>query len=108
MIRRPPIYTRTDTLFPSTTLCRSSWAFGKAGYDQPRTPWTPALFPKKRTIWKEGKPVGRHSPPQTGDVFGIWFNKLGRVAHAGFVDQDRKSTRLTSSPSCPYRMPAAA
>src|SRR3546814_9931905 len=26
MIRRPPIFTRTDTLFPYTTLCRSGFA----------------------------------------------------------------------------------
>src|SRR3546814_16397222 len=26
MIRRPPRSTRTDTLFPCTTLCRSKWA----------------------------------------------------------------------------------
>src|SRR3546814_1065812 len=28
MIRRPPIYTRTDTLFPYTTLCRSITEIG--------------------------------------------------------------------------------
>src|SRR3546814_19671773 len=27
MIRRPPSSTRTDTLFPYTTLCRSAFAF---------------------------------------------------------------------------------
>src|SRR3546814_2340813 len=42
MIRRPPISTRTDTLFPYTTLFRS-----KAGAQEPRATrsrlWTPAF-----------------------------------------------------------------
>src|SRR3546814_2065222 len=33
MIRRPPRYTRTDTLFPSTTRCRSN--SGIRRYDRP-------------------------------------------------------------------------
>src|SRR3546814_16692054 len=31
MLRRPPRSSRTDTLFPYTTLFRSSWAGGSAG-----------------------------------------------------------------------------
>src|SRR3546814_14761727 len=31
MIRRPPISTRTDTLFPYTTLCRSLPAYASGG-----------------------------------------------------------------------------
>src|SRR3546814_17764324 len=31
MIRRPPRSTRTDTLFPYTTLFRSGWQAGEAG-----------------------------------------------------------------------------
>src|SRR3546814_4861277 len=35
MIRRPPRSTRTDTLFPYTTLFRSDGAVGPAGPDDP-------------------------------------------------------------------------
>ncbi len=82
-------YLRYTQLGEGYAWCASfvSWVFGKAGYDQPRTPWTPALFPAKRTIWKQGRSIGKHPPPQTGDVFGLWFNNLGRVAHAGMIDQ---------------------
>src|SRR3546814_913806 len=34
MIRRPPSSTRTDTLFPYTTLFRSLWSFGGAEVDE--------------------------------------------------------------------------
>src|SRR3546814_5362495 len=35
MIRRPPRSTRTDTLFPYTTLFRSAHRLGQAGEDRP-------------------------------------------------------------------------
>src|SRR3546814_15343527 len=40
MSRRPPRSTRTDTLFPYTTLFRSGFALGKRGLE----PSTPAKF----------------------------------------------------------------
>src|SRR3546814_6860318 len=41
MIRRPPRSTRTDTLFPYTTLCRSSWY--QAAKRELEGPWTAPL-----------------------------------------------------------------
>lgn len=32
-----------------------SWVFAEADFPQPRTPWSPALFPKERVIWERGK-----------------------------------------------------
>ncbi|SMC59209.1 C40 family peptidase [Pedobacter africanus] len=52
-----------------------SWCFGKAGYDRPRTAWSPAMFPASRIV-KEPKPA---------DVFGVWFPDLKRIAHVGLV-----------------------
>ena len=31
-----------------------SWCFKEAGYSSPRTAWSPALFPSKRIIWRNG------------------------------------------------------
>src|SRR3546814_17785449 len=51
MIRRPPISTRTDTLFPYTTLFRSVWlwlalALFVMGFAYgPLGGWLPSLFP---------------------------------------------------------------
>jgi hypothetical protein len=70
-----------------------SWVFSEAGFPQPRTPWSPALFPKDRLIWERGKVLKPNtlyrSPrwPATADVFGIYFANLKRVAHVGFVDE---------------------
>ncbi|MBO9675415.1 MAG: CHAP domain-containing protein [Sphingobacteriaceae bacterium] len=54
-----------------------SWVFGQAGYAEPRTAWSPALFPvTKRT--KQVNPAV---------VFGIYFSRLKRIAHCGFVER---------------------
>ncbi|SEN28436.1 CHAP domain-containing protein [bacterium A37T11] len=60
-----------------------SWVFSKAGMAEPRTAWSPTMFPDKRVIW--ARAVGGHTP-QTGDVFGIYFQELKRIGHCGFVD----------------------
>lgn len=63
-----------------------SWTFGQAGFKEPKTAWSPSLFPSKKLIWNRG-PVKDHQLPQAGDVFGIYFSNLKRIAHAGFVKE---------------------
>src|SRR3546814_17647629 len=113
MIRRPPISTRTDTLFPSTTLFRSRrlsgvWNARDHEYEPgvskvlhyttlQTQPWRP--FPK----------VLRYRDNPNGDV---WFEMERAADAAGFtlfteerpsrgyrhlLEIDRKSTRLNSS-----------
>nr|WP_226905010.1 peptidoglycan-binding protein [Pedobacter schmidteae] len=52
-----------------------SWCFAQAGYPQPRTAWSPALFPAARVV----------KAPEPAIVFGIYFPKLKRIAHVGLV-----------------------
>lgn len=53
-----------------------SWVYGKAGFSQPKTAWSPALFPvAKQTI-----------NPLPADVFGIYYFKLRRIAHCGLIE----------------------
>jgi hypothetical protein len=56
-----------------------SWVYGKAGLGQPRSAWSPALFP----LAKQTK------IPLPADVFGIYFTSLKRVAHCGLVEVTR-------------------
>jgi len=66
-----------------------SWCHGQAGYTEPRNAWAAALFPASRTIWHAEKPLPMNSIqtiPRPGDVFGIYYTNLRRIAHAGFVD----------------------
>lgn len=67
-----------------------SWVFAEAGFPQPRSPWSPSLFPKNRIIWEYQPPNPsrlKPDPPATADVFGIYFTNLKRIAHVGFVDE---------------------
>ncbi len=79
-------YLRYCGLGPGHAWCAAfvSWCFGKAGYTQPRNPWSPALFPANRTVWMKS---GNARAIKQGDVFGIYYPTLKRVAHVGFVDQ---------------------
>lgn len=91
------------------------WVYGQAGIANPRTGWSPALFPASKLIWsrKSGlsktaqaepsKPTtkyrhpdkDRETSPATGDVFGIYFPEKGRIAHVGFVDTRDESWLIT-------------
>src|SRR3546814_13924361 len=78
MIRRPPRSTRTDTLFPYTTLFRSGTCRhgGAAGRDHDRDRFRTRTRPATRS--RRGGSVGRLHP-------------------VGPARPDRKSTRLNSS-----------
>ena len=62
-----------------------SWVYFKAGYKQPRTAWSPALFPLARQTLN----------PKPADVLGIYSVKLKRIAHAGLVER-RKDNWIIS------------
>src|SRR3546814_18392804 len=82
MIRRPPRFTRTDTLFPYPTLFRSTQV-GDAtlGYDYPRN-----LAAMKRAHPQPTLPGAWHDSSANPQRSYTLLNK-----------EDRKSTRLNSS-----------
>src|SRR3546814_12214985 len=103
MIRRPPRSTRTDTLFPYTTLFRSALAPGAE--EVPRRPVQPA----DRWLTRCHREAGARHRQREG--IGAGGHALAAGAVAGFRQQrrradpeprlaaaaDRKSTRLNSS-----------
>ncbi|TDO20307.1 C40 family peptidase [Pedobacter duraquae] len=52
-----------------------SWVFKQSGYNQPKTAWSPDLFPARYCVKKV----------IPGLVFGIYFQELGRIAHCGLA-----------------------
>jgi hypothetical protein len=52
-----------------------SWVYQQAGFPKPRSGWSPDLFPKAR--------LARSALP--GDVIGIYFPALKRIAHVGIA-----------------------
>src|SRR3546814_17327594 len=79
MIRRPPRSTRTDTLFPYTTLVRSV-----LGVYQSHELVKPELLER---LCRAESP---HARAYAAGVIGTWADRLENPA-------DRKSTRLNSS-----------
>lgn len=59
------------------------WSYGQAGIPNPKTAYCPALFTSKYVIYKSHQVI---KLPVSGDIFGIWFSNLKRIAHTGFVD----------------------
>ena len=53
-----------------------SYVFGQAGYPEPKTAWSPGLFPASRLV-REAKP---------GMVLGIYYPSLKRIGHCGIVE----------------------
>lgn len=62
-----------------------SWVYARAGFPQPRTAWSPDLFPKYR--------LARSALP--GDVVGIYFPEYKRIAHVGLIDAQKGSYIFT-------------
>src|SRR3546814_20455661 len=104
MIRRPPRSTRTDTLFPYTTLFRSDRAAHSADGILPG-----AAYTEKPGTWVnlEGRvQFSERAVFPPGDAREDWtiFRALSEVLGAklpfdspGQLRADRKSTRLNSS-----------
>lgn len=56
-----------------------SWCFGQAGFKEPRTAWSPSLFPTSRLT----------AVIEPAVVYGIWFPALQRIGHCGMIESVR-------------------
>src|SRR3546814_10394021 len=107
MIRRPPRSTRTDTLFPYTTLFRSHGIFEANIIERNRNQADRLLLDACRLDTLHGFPARQplnascHAEPDT--LFGREL--FGRHSLDGLIG-DRKSTRLNCSYYCASRMPS--
>src|SRR3546814_13486446 len=100
MIRRPPRYTRTDTLFPYTTLFRSE--IGK-GWRQAADAPAPCLRTHilGELIMANITESWRGYQPNKGTLVWSFLGGIAATLIVGFAvfnwHTDRKSTRLNSS-----------
>src|SRR3546814_5716619 len=123
MIRRPPRSTRTDTLFPYTTLFRSAptemlpfsrisiIGLGLIGSSIARA--VRAHMPTVGITGYDADPAVRERAAELGIADDVTDTPGAAVTDADMVMlcvpvgamRDRKSTRLNSSHSCASRMP---
>ncbi|WP_245735086.1 C40 family peptidase [Pedobacter hartonius] len=81
--RRVEAYLSTVKLRKGQPWCAAfiSWVYAKAGFPKPRSGWSPDLFPPSR--------LARSALP--GNVAGIYFPDLKRIAHVGLVVEQKGS-----------------
>src|SRR3546814_12909462 len=92
MVRRPPISTRTDTLFPYTTLFRSLKADMPIGFEMQQVANQPEVVQRSISEFM------RVLLEAVVIVLGVSFLSLGlRSGVVVMLCIDRKSTRLNSS-----------
>src|SRR3546814_1058479 len=113
MIRRPPRSTRTDTLFPYTTLFRSD------GFTDELAKGVVDLALERAELAATGLHQfmlfgENNATPERSHVdFSIEDQERTQPVHPAprmgtcFIHGDRKSTRLNSSHSCAARMPSS-
>src|SRR3546814_18327897 len=97
MIRRPPISTRTDTLFPYTTLFRSQFLRdpGSLGFAHYRNHADAAVECAGHFLGLDiALPLKEGHQPRLGPAVGI---DMGMKVVGKDSREDRKSTRLNSS-----------
>src|SRR3546814_5275108 len=108
MIRRPPRSTRTDTLFPYTTLFRAPrqssiggdnlYLSASAAMGLPGTPLTvSARIGRSSGDARDPARAARLRPDGTYWDYGIGVDYMKGRWFAGLRYADRKSTRLNSS-----------
>src|SRR3546814_7547734 len=110
MIRRPPRSTRTDTLFPYTTLFRSLALLVLVNQLLTGIWLVMHYKPDAAQAWDSVEYIMRDVP--WGDTLR-YLHSTGAsaffiVVYLHMYRGDRKSTRLNSSHSCASRMPSSA
>jgi hypothetical protein len=73
-----------------------AWCHLQAKISSPHSAYSPDWF-KTNVIWRRDRDTQEHSQvePQSGDVFGIYFSSLERVAHVGIVKTWRRDVVVT-------------
>ncbi|MDR6786500.1 peptidoglycan-binding protein [Pedobacter africanus] len=64
-----------------------SWVFGEAGYSEPKTAWSPAMFPKERLVYPSQPSAALPGGASEAMVIGIYFSSLKRIGHVGLIER---------------------
>src|SRR3546814_4270708 len=95
MIRRPPRSTRTDTLFPYTTLFRSQWRGSRLGRSRKK--------PRRRCLRGCPAGAGRGLRPREGGAAAALPRGQGRLQSASARAPPRAPEVCSSRRSCSAR-----
>jgi len=71
------------------------WTFVECGFDPKiaNPAWSPSWFVSNVIYSRNQKMEDGSQNPECGDVFGIWFESKGRIAHVGFIDEWKQDSK---------------
>src|SRR3546814_10478010 len=101
MIRRPPRSTRTDTLFPYTTLFRSKGPFDERQRIPARELWWPTLSDFERGVAgdRAAFDAQSHATPRRSEEHTSELQSLMRISYAVFCLKKKKATSKRTNDS---------
>ncbi len=76
--------------FKNSPWCGAVLSYGLKvnGLEIPEQPcYTPSFFPAERIVWRSGQ----EKELMKGDIFGLYFSSMGRIAHAGALQKILKT-----------------
>lgn len=71
-----------------------TWCHDQAGIDNPRSAWSPDWF-KTNIIYSRNKPTIEIFKSKPGQVFGLYFESKGRIAHVGIIIKEDRLHYIT-------------
>src|SRR3546814_10728854 len=99
MIRRPPRSTRTDTLFPYTTLFRSiATSIGRCGRRSSPLPRRSAVHRPHYWIGSSARKLTAESDPARSEEHTSELQSLMRISYAVFCLTKKKKEQTNKSP----------
>src|SRR3546814_4116454 len=98
MIRRPPRSTRTDTLFPYTTLFRSCMVPRLRSWKNPR-PGNGAPACRRCGLWRSGRAPCPDVPARRSEEHTSELQSLMRISYAVFCLKKKKKSNNTDKKS---------
>src|SRR3546814_4016965 len=100
MIRRPPRSTRTDTLFPYTTLFRSGWPHVEQSHGQFRRRCVAGRPVRRRDHHRgDGELVAGASADDRSEEHTSELQSLMRISYAVFCLKKKKQTKTSNNQS---------
>lgn len=80
-------YLQSVGLGPGYPWCAAfvSWCYQYADVEAPLSAWVPDYSRRCKRIYQRNRFQKR--TPKQGDVFLIWYDRLNRPAHMGFIDK---------------------
>ena len=94
--KRVEEYLKAANLKAGNAWCAAfiTWTFKQCDIKAVVSGYSPNWF-QSNIVYKRDDNINRHYSAAAGDVFGLWFENKGRIAHVGFIDRQDGNYYIT-------------